>query len=71
MGHWSVDDLLKEIKNLDEIYSIRKGSELVAKMATQLESKVEHAGEIQPSILLVISKGIALSSLPDDIKDKL
>ena len=68
MGKWTVDDLVKEIKDLEALYQLRGASPIVEQFQQGLVTKIK-AIEIAPAHVLTLSETTSKTSLPEDIKD--
>lgn len=71
MSSWHVDDLAKEIADMEVIYARSKGSELLPRMKDALKSKVEGIQALSPSSFVRLCDAVGKSSLPSEIKKEL
>ena len=68
MAAWSVDDLLKELADLEELQRIRPNADLLPKLLLALQHKVQAVTALTPSMLLKLTTALEASSLPADLK---
>lgn len=71
MAHWSVDDLLKEIKDLESLHALRPQSMVVSNLLKGLETKVQAMDCLTPSMLVKLTEALDASSLTDEMKQSL
>ena len=79
MALWDVEDLAKEISDMEVIFMRNKGSELLPKMKDALKSKVDAVQLLTPSSFVRLSDAVLRmkkdmknkSSLPMDMKKEL
>ena len=71
MAHWTAEDVLREIVDLNQLFLVRKECDIVHKMMNQIQTKLQHACDISPSILVKLSTGLNNTSLPASMKDSL
>ena len=57
--------------NLDNLNSMRKGHDIVQRMADQVIFKLENIGDMSPSVLRRLCEAIGKTSLPEEIKSSL
>lgn len=68
MASWSVDDLLKEINDLETLHSMRPDSLLVTNLLKGLETKVKAMGVLTPCMLVKLLERLDKCALPDHTK---
>ena len=71
MAHWSVDDPLKEIKDLESLHALRPQSMVVSNLLKGLETKVQAMDCLTPSMLVKLTEALDASSLTDEMKQSL
>lgn len=71
MASWGVQDLLKEIADMEVISMRNPGSDLLPKMQQALVSKIECTHLITPSNYVKIMDCLEKSTLPEQIKQAL
>lgn len=71
MASWDVQDLLKEIADMEVISMRNHGSDLLPKMKQALVSKIECTQLITPSNFVKIMDCLEKTTLPDQIKKDL
>ena len=71
MSMWHVDDLAKEISDMEVISARNRGSELLPRMKDALKCKVESIQSLSPSSFVKLSDVLGKSSLPSEIKKEL
>ena len=73
MAKWTVDDFIKEIKDLDRLNEARPDDAIIKRMAQQLENKIKCAGGggFNATVLIRLSEAISATSLQDDLKKSL
>lgn len=71
MAAWSLDDLLKEIQDLEALHALRPESKLVTNLLKGLETKVKAMDCLTPSMLVKLTEALNASKLPAEIKQSL
>lgn len=70
MTHWTADDLVKEIIDMQSLYKLRPDSFVVGRMQTVLINKFQ-ACQMSPSVVLKLLSTIQDSELPEEMKEAL
>ena len=71
MASWTVEDLGKEIKDLEMIYQRNNGSALLPRMKDSLTCKIEGVHVFTPSTFVGLSDAVEKSMLPAEMKAEL
>lgn len=71
MALWHVDDLAKEIADMEVISMRNRGSELLPRMKEALMSKINGIENLSPSSFVRLSDAVGKSSLPSEVKQAL
>lgn len=71
MAFWHVDDLEKEISDMEIISTRNRGSELLPRMKDALKCKVDGIQNLSPSSFVKLCDAVAKSNLPSEIKKEL
>lgn len=71
MAQWNVEDLVKEIKHLEVILSMRKESRMIQTMTKTLASKMHAIPSIPPSSYVILMKALDSAKLTDEIREEL
>lgn len=71
MAQWSIEDLLREMKDLDKIFQKRANSSLVEKTLKSVLAKLRATPDIGPSAFLQIMDALEALELPQNIKDNI
>ena len=71
MASWTVEDLGKEIKDMEMIYQRNNGSALLPRMKDSLTCKIEGVHVFTPSTFVGLSDAVEKSMLPAEMKAEL
>ena len=71
MSAWTADDLLKEINDLEDLYSLRPTGPTIPHLVTGLQSKIDGIDSLTPRLLVHLIKALDAAKLPEDMKKAL
>ena len=71
MSAWTADDLLKEINDLEDLYSLRPTGPTIPHLVTGLQSKIDGIDTLTPRLLVHLIKALDAAKLPEDMKKAL
>ena len=71
MSVWHVDDLAKEVADMELISQRNRGSELLPRMKEALKFKIDGMQNLLPSSFVKLCDAVGKSHLPDEMKKEL
>ena len=71
MATWDVQDLIKEVSDMELIFGKNKTSDLIPRMKDALMAKVESLQLVTPSNYVLLMETMEKTTLPSDIKKEL
>ena len=71
MSVWHVDDLAKEVADMELILQRNRGSELLPRMKEALKFKIDGMQNLLPSSFVKLCDAVGKSNLPDEMKKEL
>ena len=71
MATWDVQDLIKEVSDMELIFGKNKTSDLIPRMKDALMAKVESLHLVTPSNYVLLMETMEKTTLPSDIKKEL
>ena len=71
MSAWTADDLLKEIKDMEDLYLLRPNGPTIPHLVTGLQSKIAGIDTLTPRVLVDLIKALDAAKLPEDTKKAL
>ena len=71
MAFWSVDDMVKEIEDLDKLHKLKANEMLLKHCMSGLQQKINALQAVSPSMLLTLLGALDQAQLPEDVKEEL